>query len=150
MCRPILDMPANPLTYIFAIRNHFPLSHRLKKVKTWLKTYVHKKRFKKVFGNSAAEKRARVAVAKTLKSKAFWKKVKYINRVAAPIMRSMRLCDMRVEGKAGLLVPSLQRMKAAVEPQLTKLMHKFFNIGPALQVEDKTKERLRRSIAFWN
>ena len=50
-----------------------------------------------------------------VKSDDFWKKLKSTYRLGVPIMRSMRLCDARFEGKTGFVWGSLKCLTAMLE-----------------------------------
>ncbi len=97
----------------------YNMCQRLHTLKKMLKAYVCKRRFKSKFGKVASDLASKAFVRNKFKDRAFWKRQKHIVKVLRPIMRSLRMCDSRTEGKAGLLLPSLMRLEKSVGKHLT-------------------------------
>ncbi len=113
-----------PLTFVKVTKERFGgtfyMSQRLVRLKKSLKTYVCKRRFKSKFAKVASDQASKAFVRNKFKSLDFWKLQKHSVKVLRPIMRSLRLCDSRTQGKAGLLLPSMMRMQKSVDKHLTK------------------------------
>ena len=126
----------------------FGQTRRLLKVKKVIRKFVHKKRFKAAFGGKKKDRDKRIETADVLKSRDFWKKQKLAAKVLSPIMRSMRLSDTRLQGKAGLLLPQLRRVQTSVAARLQKACETVMPGEPLATaqavraVKDKIEERI--------
>ena len=89
------------------LASKFTMARRLLKVKDAIRHHVRKSSSKRTFKRSGKDLELRKAVAQTLKDRTWWRKVRLTVKVLCPIVKSLRLCDARVQGKAGLLWPSL-------------------------------------------
>ena len=107
-------------------------SMRLLKMKKALKEFVHKSCFKKAFAKKDLE--LRNVIAEMCKTKKFWTYQKYIVKMGWPILKNMRLCDSRTDGKAGLLFQGLHRMHEQTMKHVEKCSHKVMleadKLGP--------------------
>ncbi len=116
------EQDVKPVTFIKArferMGSKFFMSRRLLRMKKVLRQHVHKRRFKGKFGDTASEIVLRKAVAATLKDKAWWKSMRQTCKVLSPIIKSMRVFDSRIQGKAGLLWPSLASVQHSVKKRL--------------------------------
>ena len=114
-----------------------------------IKKFVHKKRFKAAFMRTLKDRDKRRETAEALKSRDFCKKQKLAAKVLSPIIRSMRLSDTRLQGKAGLLLPQLRRVQRSVAERLQKASEKVMP-GEALvtaQAVRAVKARIEQRIS---
>ncbi|CAK0894207.1 unnamed protein product [Prorocentrum cordatum] len=120
------------------------MSSRLIRLKKHLKTYACRKRFKSKFSKAAPDQATKTLIRSKFKAKRFWKEHKHIVKVLGTIVRSMRMCDARRPGKAGLLLPSLKRMWTSLEKHVGIACEKLQG-GEAAK---KTQEDVFRHIAL--
>lgn len=83
-------------------------------------------------GSRPQDRDMRKEIATNLKQKEFWVQQRLTAKVLCPIMRSMRLCDSRLQGKAGLVWQHVRRIKESVPKRLRKACEK---VMPAAQVD---------------
>ena len=140
-----------PLTLIKArqerLGSKYLMSQRLGRLRAALFNYVHKGRFKKTFSKKASDVALRRNIALTIKSAMFWKTQKHAVKVLGPIVRSMRMCDSRLPGKAGLVYPSLLRMRASVERHAGRACDKLLDAPAAEDAKAAVKEKITSRIA---
>ena len=114
----------------------FYMNKRLLSLKKTIKPYVHKRRFKSKFTKSATDRALRHAIANSLKRPSYWRTLKHMTKTLSPIMRSLRMCDSRMEGKAGLVYPSLCRMKTSTLKYLEKASNQDWELTTQLQCQN--------------
>jgi hypothetical protein len=124
------------------LASKFAMARRLLKVKVAIRQHVRKSRFKRTFKRSGKDLELRNAIAQTLKDKTWWKKVRLTVKVLCPIMKSLRLCDARIQGKAGLLWPSLVRLQESVGKRLSTACEKVMPSARARVVVQAVKDKL--------
>jgi len=138
-----------PLVFIKArferLASKYFQARRLLRLKSLLRTYVHKKRYKVLFEKK--DRPMRHQIATTFKNKLFWKRTRRSVKILAPIVRSMRLCDQRLTGKAGLVYPSIYMMQEAVVKRLQKHIPKDMPGKDGKEAVEKASGKIAERIA---
>jgi len=124
----------------------FAMTRRLLKLKKVLKPYAHKKRFKLNFAKNAKDRDLKHKVASVLKDKEFWRRQRLTAKVICPIIKSMRMCDRRLQGKAGLLYPSLIQMQDSVIKRMERASPKVVSASASDDIVSSLKAKLTARI----
>lgn len=128
------------------LASKFYMCQRMLRLKKPLRAYVHKRRFKTQFAATLADRTIRTDVASAVKRPSFWKALKHTTKTLSPIVRSLRMSDARLQGKAGLLYPSLCRMKASCAKKLAKACAALVPEAEAPAIQNEVADKIGQRI----